>query len=564
MCVVSVVQERTDVKKSLIEAAREGRVECIKALVQKELELNKALIETPKEGYVECVQTLIEEISTLNKALIEAIREGHGECVEVLVHEGADVDKALLEAAKQGLVKCVQGLLEKGANVMRALEEEYSHCKYYFVTKVLDTEYSHYYDFKCRKENGHETFIGTLIQAGADVNKYENLKDTSPVMCAVNRDNTRCLEMLITAGAAVNVALGYYGYTPFAQAAFDGHENSLKCLLQDGSHIFCIGNYRQDRSYDYIECVKLSLEAGADVYALAAECFTALTFAVESGFTECAEVLMKEGNIDVNKRYEYSSMTLLMYAAVNRQMKLLDFLLGKGADVNARNNSGYTALIWAVGQRYDEGVEKLIAAGADVNERSSSGYTALITAAEQGYHECVERLIDAGADVNASDERGHTALIKASQAACDDVVEKLIAAGADVNKVTDSSITALTAIINSRGKNLRCTQLVLRAGANADANILSTIPHYELEDTSTNMKMLLYAAGLPINSPFEEEELSLMNTCRKTIRCHLMSLSPINLFYKVEELKSTLPSLLCSFLLYDMSLDVEYENPRPW
>ena len=146
------------------------------------------------------------------------------------------MDKALLEAAKQGLVKCVQGLLEKGANVNKALEEEYNHCCHY----------------RCKRENGHETFIGTLIQAGADVNKYENLKDTSPVMYAVNRDNTRCLEMLITAGAAVNVALGYN--TLLAQAASKGHLNSLRCLIKAGALVNVADGY--DKATPLIRAAK--------------------------------------------------------------------------------------------------------------------------------------------------------------------------------------------------------------------------------------------------------------------------------------------------------------------
>ena len=337
-----------------------------------------------------------------------------------------------------------------------------------------------------------------LIEAGADVNKHaygkeyhRNVEGDAAISRAARYGNYECVDLLIKSGADVNI-VGAAGFTPLISCLFGA---------QDGSDIQGIGNHRQDESCVYIRCVKLLLEAEADVYALAAEGFTALTFAVESGFIECAEVLMKEGNIDVNKRYDdrwrECGTTLLMYAAGNGHMKLLDFLLGKGADVNARNNPGYTALIWA---------------------------------AERGYNEGVERLIDAGADVN---------------------------------KATNSGITALTATINNdhrKHKTLRCTQLVLRAGA----NITRAVPSYRLKYVSTDMKNLLYAAGLRIDKPFKKHDLSLKNKCRKTIRCHLMSVSPANLFHKVEQLESTLPSLLCSFLLYDLSLDLEYENPRSW
>ena len=154
--------------------------------------------------------------------------------------------------------------------------------------------------------------------------------------------------------------------------------------------IYCLVGAKenhQDRSYEYIKCVKLLIKAGADVYAMNEYECTALTFAVESGFTEGIDVLMKEGNIDVNMLYD-DGTTMLMYAARNGEMRLIDFLLQNGADVNSSSTSGYTALIWAAEQGHNEGGEKLIAAGADVNKATNRGATALAAT----MNICIDRL----------------------------------------------------------------------------------------------------------------------------------------------------------------------------
>ena len=53
-------------------------------------------------------------------------------------------------------------------------------------------------------------------------------------------------------------------------------------------------------------------------------------------------------------------------------------------------------------------VERLLKAGADVNAKNNDGWTALMKASENGRKEVVEMLINAGADVNAKNNDGKT------------------------------------------------------------------------------------------------------------------------------------------------------------
>ena len=76
-----------------------------------------------------------------------------------------------------------------------------------------------------------------------------------------------------------------------------------------------------------------------------------------------------------------------------------------------------------------EAVKQHLAAGADVNAKDEDGYTPLNFAAQQGHKEVVELLIAKGADVNAKLKcellKGLTALDSANVANCPEIAELL-------------------------------------------------------------------------------------------------------------------------------------------
>ena len=76
--------------------------------------------------------------------------------------------------------------------------------------------------------------------------------------------------------------------------------------------------------------------------------------------------------------------------------------------------------------------------------------------------------------------------------------------------------------------------------------------------------MLLFAAGENVDEtkvekvPYylkQSKDISLINICRETIRKHLLQMSDVNLVHKV--LRLSLPSLMTSYLLYDVAVEPE-------
>jgi ankyrin repeat protein len=107
-----------------------------------------------------------------------------------------------------------------------------------------------------------------------------------------------------------------------------------------------------------------------------------MKLAVEKGNLDMVQLLLRAG-IDVNIRIDYESpvdgrieagFTPLFYAITSP--KILDFLLKRGAEVNARDESGMTTLMHASQWTFDDAisaVRTLIRHGADIDVEAPIG-----------------------------------------------------------------------------------------------------------------------------------------------------------------------------------------------
>src|ERR1044071_1884212 len=89
-------------------------------------------------------------------------------------------------------------------------------------------------------------------------------------------------------------------------------------------------------------------------------------------------------------------------------------------------------LIEAAKQGDTDKVRKLLGKGADVNAKDLNGRTALMEAALWRRTETVKVLLDKGADVNAKDNKEETALLATARVGLAEIVKMLLAKGADV------------------------------------------------------------------------------------------------------------------------------------
>lgn len=149
------------------------------------------------------------------------------------------------------------------------------------------------------------------------------------------------------------------------------------------------------------------------------------------------ELLRNEPEL-VNAGGGKNKETPLFKAVESGNPALVEFLLSKGADVNARDKAGDTPLHKASMLGQQAIVKLLLDSRADVNSTGQFSWRPLHCASVECNTSLMGLLIDRGADVNAKNESGftplHLVVLKDVSA-----VQLLLSKGADVNVKGDKT-----------------------------------------------------------------------------------------------------------------------------
>ena len=191
---------------------------------------------------------------------------------------------------------------------------------------------------------------------------------------------------------------------------------------------------------------------------------TPLGHAANNGQLRVAQFLLDSG-AEVNRSRDFNSWPPLLIAASSGHKAMVELLLAKGADMNSRDGSGQTALHLAAKNGFQSVAEVLLANKADVNARDGSQSTPLHEAAVNGHADVLTRLLSASAKPDSEDDHGRTALSYAVEKAHSDCVKALLTAKADPNagKLDAPLLCAI------HKNDAAIVELLLQAGANPNA-----------------------------------------------------------------------------------------------
>jgi len=144
------------------------------------------------------MRLLIEKGADFNAAdgegtspCLVAAQEGHAEVLSLLLDNGADVNKfnkdgwsPVFAAARSGHLECVRLLLEKAPNIdVNSPETEDDKSPVFIAARY-----------------GHVEILQLLISKGANINTPDK-SGKSPLLRAMEKKKTRCVELLLEAGA---------------------------------------------------------------------------------------------------------------------------------------------------------------------------------------------------------------------------------------------------------------------------------------------------------------------------------------------------------------------------
>ena len=320
---------------------------------------------------------------------------------------------------------------------------------------------------------------------------------------AALQDNGEIITFLLAFGPDTEIK-DNDGRTPFALAAENACWNAAKSLAAGGAYLFaenpegatvydsaaaagvegvqaviCKNTADQQdgngRTPLHIAAINLDADAAA-IIVESAEHFSArdadgktpLMYAYESPNSEAAAqtaaLLLLAGAEPTHGDFSYfetavlkrnlsmrfgEGETPLHIAASKGSCGFVQYLINRGAQVNAKDGSSSTPLHEAVIAGSTDCAQMLIKAGADVNAQNASGNTALHLVMPLDARETLfDALLSAGADPNLKDIYGETPLhIAARIAMSREIIEKLVGAGADLNERNKRGMTPLALAI---------------------------------------------------------------------------------------------------------------------
>jgi ankyrin repeat protein len=179
------------------------------------------------------------------------------------------------------------------------------------------------------------------------------------------------------------------GITPILFAVYNGHAELAQLFLDRGAAL----TFGEACALGRAEVATRMLDADpALLDSYSDDGFPAVGLAVFFRQPELARVLIERGaNVNAAARNAFRVAPVHAVAAV-RDAAIMQLLIDHGADVNARQQMGYTALHTAAQHGDDVMLDLLLAAGADPRAAGDDGKTPADLAAAQGHTAIVERL----------------------------------------------------------------------------------------------------------------------------------------------------------------------------
>jgi len=252
---------------------------------------------------------------------------------------------------------------------------------------------------------------------------------------------------------------------------------------------------------------------------LSAETFEEFHEAAKRDQADKLQKLLSKDGIRLEKRDTYQR-TPLHSAARYGALSAARFLLGKGADPNAKDENGDTPLHLASTFRHHDIIDLLIQHKADANMPNAQGQTPLILASLYGNPHSITSLMAAReADINIRDADGYAPLHIAALYRNHDNLAAILKANPDIDAISAEGDTPLLVAVR-RPDNERAVELLLQHGADLNRPD-PTGKNALLASVGSNQKDyigMLVSKGIDINSQDEDGNTALHYPLNNVLR----------------------------------------------
>ena len=263
------------------------------------------------------------------------------------------------------------------------------------------------------------------------------------------------IKYLLGCGMDVNI-IGGHVTTPLQAAAFSGHTEAVRLLLDHGADVDHLnltngfGNALQAAAArGHEDVVNMLLDHGANANLSGGcmdNCIIAASASPAFNVPEATACRIIERLITAGAEIESANergLIALHEAARIDSSVIVEMLLKNGANINSSNNEGITALHIATEYGYEQVVRLLLEYRAVPNSPGEVGWTPSIGAASLGRSSIMEILHDRGIDTDAHDYEPRRPPHPAANSANAEISPMLLSPGASVSQPNKYGHTAL-------------------------------------------------------------------------------------------------------------------------
>ena len=265
--------------------------------------------------------------------------------------------------------------------------------------------------------------------------------------------------------------------TPRVQATKLRSESSDSRRSHDTAEAFAVGKemeiqWSEEEETNSGEELKFPTDEPRDNEGLAATPSRALsgteipspTTSIQAERRENTQLLRK--SVFALNAAKYFPKVGWFWAARHDYLAVIQSQLGKGVNVDRKDEDGRTALYWAAYFGHEAVTHLLLERGADIDGKDMNGLTALHRAAWNGHGAVTHLLLGKGADIDGKDRMGLTALHLAARSGHEAVTRLLLEKGADIDGKGMNGLTALHLAASCGYEAV--THLLLERGADID------------------------------------------------------------------------------------------------